>query len=125
MKDKYPEGTICRLDKTKYDLPKDHSDYVYIKQAKLFNKYECYQCDIYGEIISFRSLIVDANDLYKRTNFPHLSDEDLVTCIKVLAAFKTLAETKEIELNIVGELANEFSILTHKITLNVLAGKLL
>ena len=125
--DKYPEGTICRIDsRIKSSLPKSYEDdYVYIKKAKSFNKYECYSCDVYGEIKDFVPTIISGDHLFKRTNFPHLGDDDLVTCIKILAAFKTLSETKQIDLAIINELADEFSIFTHKVTLNVLVGKIL
>ena len=126
MKSKYEEGTICTVDKKKAGLNDKFSDYVYIKEAKSFGRYLCYPCDIYGEIEKeFKAVTIHESNLYKRTNFPVFNDDDLITCVKVITAFKILHETREIELDTVDELTAEFSSFIHKLTLNVLVGKML
>lgn len=126
MKSNYEEGTVCIVDKKKAGLKDNFSDYVYIKEPKAFGRYKCYPCDIYGEIDkSFKEVIIHESNLYKRSTFPVFNDDDLLTCVKVITAFKVLNDTKEIELDIIKDLIVEFSGFLHKVTLNVLVGKLL
>jgi len=125
MSEKYIEGTVCRVDKAGAKLEKEDYDYVFIKKPSPFGYYKCYPCDIYGEILEFKPVYIQKDYLFLRTAFPHLIDEDLVTCVRVLTMLKILKEEKEIDLSIVEELSKEFATFTNKITLNVIAGRLL